>query len=45
MANFEKIRVDELLPEQLRETAKNLIDFLKIFDKLLIGFKHFHLIL
>lgn len=31
MANFEKIRVDELLPEQLRETAKNLIDFLKVY--------------
>jgi len=31
MANFEKIRVDELVPEQLRETAKNLIDFLKVY--------------
>jgi hypothetical protein len=31
MKNLEKIRIDELLPEQLRNTAKNLIDFLKVY--------------
>ena len=28
---FEEIRVDELIPEQLRETASNLINFLKVY--------------
>lgn len=31
MSSFEDIRVDELIPEQLRETAQNLIDFLKVY--------------
>ena len=31
MSTFEKIRINEIVPEQLRETAKNLIDFLKVY--------------
>tara|TARA_A100001011_G_scaffold397454_1_gene498491 strand:+ start:3625 stop:5136 length:1512 start_codon:yes stop_codon:yes gene_type:complete len=31
MKNLEKLRINELLPEQLRDTAKNLIDFLKVY--------------
>ena len=29
MNNLEKIRIDELVPEQLRDTASNLLSFLK----------------
>lgn len=31
MKGLEKIRVDELVPEQLRDVAQNLIDFLKVY--------------
>jgi hypothetical protein len=31
MKNLETLRINELLPEQLRSTAQNLIDFLKVY--------------
>jgi hypothetical protein len=31
MKNLENIRINELLPEQLRDTAENLISFLKVY--------------
>ena len=31
MRGLEKIRIDELVPEQLRDVAQNLIDFLKVY--------------
>lgn len=31
MQGLEKIRIDELIPEQLRDVAQNLIDFLKVY--------------
>ena len=31
MASFEDIRVDELVPEQIRDSAQNLIDFLEVY--------------
>ena len=31
MKGLEKIRIDELVPEQLRDVAQNLIDFLKVY--------------
>ena len=31
MKGLEKIRIDELIPEQLRDVAQNLIDFLKVY--------------
>ena len=31
MKNLENIRIDELLPDQLRETAANLLAFLKVY--------------
>ena len=31
MKGLEKIRIDEIVPEQLRDVAQNLIDFLKVY--------------
>ena len=31
MKGLEKIRIDELVPEQLRDVAQNLLDFLKVY--------------
>tara|TARA_E500000318_G_scaffold44211_1_gene41790 strand:+ start:7063 stop:9114 length:2052 start_codon:yes stop_codon:yes gene_type:complete len=31
MKNLEKVRINELIPEQLRETASNLVSFLKVY--------------